>query len=105
MLSGRLVDGAGAPVAGEITLSKTFKTQTATEINAKSQGGVEESILTRAVSRPDGTFEIHANPSTRPHSIMFGFPAEAWTVRAGSFTTEVIADRGDRVDLGTVPVD
>ena len=104
VLAGRLVDAAGAPVAGEITLSKTFKTQTAVEINAKTDGGVEESILTRAVAGPDGIFEIHANPSTRPQSIMFGFPAEAWTVTAGSFTTQVIADRGDRKDLGTITV-
>jgi hypothetical protein len=104
VLTGRLVDGAGAPVMGEIALSKTFKTPTATEINAKVDDGVTESIRTRAVSRPDGTFEIHANPSTRPQSIMFGFGLEAWTVSAGGFTADVIADRGDRVDLGDVAV-
>ena len=104
VLTGRLVDRTGAPLAAEITLSKTFKTPTATEINARVDDGVEESILTRAVSRPDGTFEIHANPSTRPQSIMFGFPPEAWTVMAGGFSTSVVADRGDRVDLGTITV-
>lgn len=100
VLTGRLVDAAGAPVVGEITLSKTFKTQTAPEVLAKSHGGVEESILSRAVSRPDGTFEIHANPSTRPQTIMFGHPAEAWIVTAAGATRQVVADRGDRVDLG-----
>ena len=104
VLTGRLVDAAGAPVVGEVTLSKSFKTQTAPEVLAKTEGGIQESILTRAVSRPDGTFEIHANPSTRPQSIMFGFPPEAWTVSAGGFSTSVVADRGDRVDLGAVPV-
>lgn len=104
LMTGRLVDAAGAPVAGEITLSKTFKTPTVTEINAKVDDGVEESILTKAVAGPDGTFSIHANPSTRPHSIMFGWPAEAWTVTAGGYTTSVVADRGDHVDLGTITV-
>ena len=104
VVTGRLVDTAGAPVAGEITVSKTFTTPTANEINAKVDDGVEESIVTQAVSRGDGTFEIHANPSTRPHAVMFGWPSEAWTVSAGGFTTQVVADRGDRVDLGTVQV-
>ena len=104
VITGRLVDGAGAPVVGEVTLSKTFKTPTFTEISAKVDNGVEESIVTKAVSRPDGTFEIHANPSTRPHSIMFGWPLESWTVSAGAYSTSVVADRGDRVDLGSVGV-
>ena len=104
VLTGRLVDAAGAPVAGEITLAKTFKTPTVTEITAKVDDGVEESIVTKAVSRADGTFEIHANPSTRPHSIMFGWSPETWTVTAGSFTAQVAGERGDRVDLGTVQV-
>jgi Zinc carboxypeptidase len=104
VVTGRLADAAGAPVAGEVTLSKSFKTPTVTEIEGKKDDGVAESILTRAVSRPDGSFEIHANPSTRPHSIMFGWPAESWTVRAGTYEGSVVADRGDRVDLGTITV-
>ena len=104
VVAGRLVNAAGAPVAGEITLSKTFKTPTVNEINAKVDDGVEESIVSKAVARADGTFEIHANPSTRPHAIMFGWPQETWTVSAGGFTTQVAGERGDRVDLGTVQI-
>ena len=107
VITGTVVDAGGAPAGGaEVTLWKSFETPTAEEVHAKTDGGVSEQIQTTARTRPDGTFTVHANPSTRPHAVMFGWPAEAWTVRfaAGeqSHWTEVVGDRGDRVDLRTV---
>ena len=106
VLTGRLVDASGAPAAGKtITLTKSFKTPIAADVNAKNvDSGVPETITTVTSSRGDGTFEIHANPSTRPHMVMWGKDPEAWTVKVGSTTLEVIGDRGDRKDLGTITV-
>jgi hypothetical protein len=105
VIAGRVVDASGAPVVTEVTLSKEFNTPTAAEANAwEPNEGVAESITSTAVTRPDGTFEIHANPSTRPFTLMAGGPTEAWTVTVGSTAQQVAGDRGDRVDLGTITV-
>ena len=106
VLTGRVVDAAGAPVVTEVALSKEFKTPTAVQVKAgKPNEGVAEKILSKAVTRPDGTFEIHANPSTRPFNIMLDETArETWTVTAGSTTREVYGDRGTHADLGTITV-
>jgi hypothetical protein len=106
VLTGKVVDASGAPVAGQsITLTKSFKTPIATDVDAKNaDSGVAETITSSTPSRADGTFEIHANPSTRPHLVMWGKPAEAWTVKVGGTTLEVIGDRGDRKDLGTITI-
>ena len=102
VITGRVVDAAGAPVVAPVTLTKSFKTPRAPEIDAKIDDGVPETITSTALTRPDGSFEIHANPSTRPHSIMFGWPLESWTLNAGAASLQITGDRGDRVDLGTI---
>ena len=107
VLTGRVVDATGAPVAGQdVTLSKEFKTPTHLEVKAgEVNEGVAESLTTVHPSRADGTFEIHANPSTRPLNLYFDETAkEYWTVTIGGTTRQVYGDRGDRVDLGTITV-
>ena len=110
IISGRAVDAAGAPVAGAvIELTRTFKTPTAVEVDAKVDGGVQETILSRALTRADGTFDVHANPSTRPTTIQDGRPDEYWTVNikrdaatAPGSTHQVFLDRGTVAPLGDV---
>ena len=105
VISGRVVDAAGAPVVTEVTLSKEFNTPTAPEVKAwEPNNGVAERIESTAVTRPDGTFEIHANPSTRPFTIMADGSREDWTVTIGSVQQAVYGERGERVDLGVVTV-
>jgi hypothetical protein len=107
VLTGRVVNASGAPVGGQdVTLSKEFNTPTHVEVKAvEPNQGVAESITTVHPTRADGTFEIHANPSTRPLNLYFDETAkEFWTVTIGGTTREVYGDRGDRVDLGTITI-
>ena len=105
LITGRVTDVSGAPVGGqEVVLTKEFNTPTNVEVKAlEPDAGVAESTRSVAVTRLDGTFEIHANPSTRPFTLMVDDTArEAYTATIGSFSAPVYGDRGDRVDLGTV---
>jgi hypothetical protein len=103
VLTGRVVNGSGAPVAGAtVKLTKSFKTPVAVDVDAKKDGSVPESIASMAVTGRDGKFTVHANPSWRPTSIMFGLPKEHWTVTVGSTKKKVFLDRGDKVSLGTI---
>jgi hypothetical protein len=103
VITGRVVDGSGAPVVGAtIRLSKSFKTPVAADVAAKRDGTVPESITSTAKSGRDGSFAVHANPSMRPTSILFGLPKEYWTVTVGSTKRKVFLDRGTKVDLGTL---
>ena len=105
VITGRAVDASGAPVVTDVMLSKDFNTPTAAEVKAwEPNSGVAERIESTAVTRPDGTFEIHANPSTRPFTIMADNSREEWTVSVGSAQRSVYGERGDRVDLGVITV-
>ncbi len=100
VITGRVVDASGAPVQAAVRVGKSFETKTAAGV------GVPETIDTSAPTRPDGSFEFHVNPSTRPSVIMAGGGPEAWDVAVevagGRFETRLVLDRGDRADLGTV---
>jgi hypothetical protein len=103
VITGRVVNASGAPVSSAtVRVSKSFKTPTAAEVLAKKDGTVPETITSTAKTGRDGRFTVHANPSWRPTSIMFGLPKEHWTVTAGSAKRKVFLDRGDKVDLGTL---
>lgn len=103
VITGRLVDAGGAPVQGSVTLSKEFETPVGPEQGAAVPEKIESSIPTR----PDGSFEYHANPSTRPIPYQEG-AVEAWTVTfstgEGTTTRRVVVDRGERAELGDVQV-
>ena len=116
VVTGRVLDG-GRPVAGAVVeLTKTFNTPTAeqfeksndyTAYRTTSTDGVSETILSRALTRADGTFEVHCNPSTRPTVVQDGRESETWTVQVSDgpqqlavATRDVLVGRGDRVDLG-----
>lgn len=101
------VTGVSDATKVTITLTKSFKTPTAVEVDAKEDGGVAETIKTVATARKDGTFTVHANPSTRPTTIQDGRPKELWTVQVTApgkktITKKVFLDRGTKVDLGTL---
>lgn len=103
VVTGRVVNATGAPVAGAtVRVTKSFKSPVAADVDAKRDGSVPESIASTATTRRDGTFTVHANPSWRPTSIMFGRPKEHWTVTVGSSKRQVFLDRGTKVDLGTI---
>ncbi len=98
---------AGAPAGATVTLTKSFKTPTSVEVKAKKDGGIAESIKTVTKVGADGSFEIHANPSTRPTTIQDKRPKEFWTVTItapgqGKVTRKVHLDRGTKVDLGRI---
>jgi hypothetical protein len=103
VVTGRVLNASGAPVSGAtVRLSKSFKTPTAPEVTAKKDGTVPETITSTAKTDRNGRFTVHANPSWRPTSVMFGLPKEHWTVSVGSAKRKVFLDRGDKVDLGTL---
>lgn len=103
VITGTVVDGSGAPMAGAVVrLTKSFTTPVAVDVDAKKDGSVPESIASTAQTGRDGRFTVHANPSMRPTSIMFGLPKEHWTVTIGSTRKKVFLDRGDTVKLGTI---
>ncbi len=103
VITGRVVDDAGAPIAGAtVRLSKSFKTPIAVDVDKTKDGSVPESIASTASTGHDGRFTVHANPSMRPTSIVFKLPKEHWTVTVGGSKQQVFLDRGDQVDLGTL---
>ena len=103
VLTGRLVDSGGAGVPGTVTVTKSFETPRGPDAGAP----VPETIETSIPTRPDGIFEYHVNPSSRPLPLLDGV-TEAWTVTlatgSGSTTRSVSLDRGDRADLGAITV-
>ncbi|MDP3712332.1 MAG: M14 family zinc carboxypeptidase [Mycobacteriales bacterium] len=99
----------GAPKGATVTLTRSFKTPTAVEVDAGTDGGVAESIKTVTTVRSDGTFTVHANPSTRPTTIQDGRGKEFWTVTVTApgrkkVVKKVFLDRGTKVDLGRLSI-
>ena len=103
VITGRIVSGSGAPVAGEINLHKEFSTP----LWPGAGADYPEVIDTTMVTNDDGTFEYHTNPSTRPH-IQFEGGSEAFrltaSATAGSKSLDVTVGRGEKVDLGDLQV-
>jgi hypothetical protein len=117
VVEGRAVDADGAPVAGaEVVLTKTFRTPTAAQFEkssnysayrTKSTDGIEETIRSVARTRSDGSFVVHANPSTRPTVVQDGRESERWTfavVDGGRSSAEqtLLLERGTRARVGDV---
>jgi hypothetical protein len=103
VITGRVVTASGAPAAGAlVTLTKSFKTPVAADVEARRDGSVPETITTTAKTDRAGRFTVHANPSTRPTTIQDGRGKEFWTVKIGRTSRKVFLDRGTKVDLGTV---
>ncbi|MGH2710840.1 MAG: M14 family zinc carboxypeptidase [Actinomycetota bacterium] len=103
VITGRVVNGSGAPVAGTINLHKEF----ATPLWPGAGPDYPEVIDTTMETKADGTFEYHTNPSTRPH-IQFEGGTEAFRLTAaaasGSKSLDVVVSRGEKLDLGDVKV-
>ena len=108
VIRGRLVDAAGQPVAGTIRLRKDFSNPLwfrGDGSNPTGQASVAEFVDTVMDTGSDGTFVYHVNPSTRPHvEAEGGREAYTLTAAAGAATTtvEVVIDRGETLDLGTI---
>jgi hypothetical protein len=104
VITGRAVDRSGAPIpAAEIRLHKEFETP----LWPTTGGAYPEVIDTSMVTEPDGTFEYHTNPSTRPH-IQFEGGTESFQLKAvssfGSRSLDVVVSRGDVADLGDIQI-
>ena len=103
VISGRVVDSAGGPVAAQVTVSRPTPTET-------FLGEFVDEHYEFGADAPDGVFAVHANPSSRPHIIkpdegVVG-PREQFLVRvtAGAASREFTVDleRGEAADLGTI---
>lgn len=105
VITGRIVDGSGNPVPdADVALTKSFDTPTA------DGQLIPESVARVIRSGADGTFELHAPPSTRPHlaEAVFGGPStEPWLLALGPDgvpTVPVEAGRGEVVDLNDIAI-
>ncbi len=99
----------GAPKGATVTLTRSFSTPTAVDVDAHKDAGVRESIRTVTNVRANGTFTVHANPSTRPVTIQERRAPEHWTVTVTApgrrtVTKKVFLDRGTKVDLGRLSI-
>ena len=111
ILSGRVVDAAGNGVAATITLRKQFETllwKDGDGTNPTGKPSFTETIETTIDTAPDGTFTYAVNPSTRPY-LTFKGQHEAYRLTAAapgttSFIREVVIARGQRLDLGDLPL-
>ena len=109
VVSGRLVDASGAPVAGTVRLTKSLATPLWFDgdgANPVGLSGVDEVIDTVIDTDAQGRFEYHVNPSTRHVARRNGL-TEAYTATfaaagAGSATRSLVVERGEVVDLGAV---
>lgn len=65
-----------------------------------------ETITSTALTRADGTFEVHCNPSTRPTVVQDGRESETWTLQvsdgSGAAERVLLVERGTRIDLGAL---
>jgi hypothetical protein len=102
VISGRVVDAEGNPVAADLVVERT------TEIPLGAGGGnapYEEPSRAETGNDDDGTFAWHLPPSTTPIARESG-AVEAWTLTVitdgGSATREVVVDRGETADLGDI---
>lgn len=103
VLTGRVRAG-GRPAKARLVLTKTFETPLSPG-NPLGEDSVREKVRIVLVTRPDGSFTWHVNPSTRPYVGATG-KTEAYSLQvtaAGrSRTLRIVVDRGERLDLGTI---
>lgn len=103
VLSGK-VTAAGRPAKARLVLTKTFKTPLSPG-NPTGKDSVTEKVRLALITRPDGSFTWHINPSTRPYVGANGkIEAYRLTVTAGgrSKTLRLVIERGERLDIGTI---
>jgi hypothetical protein len=103
VITGKVVNSAGNGTQAEIRLHKEF----GTPLWPGRGSDYPEVIDTSLVTNPDGTFEYHTNPSTRPH-IAFDGGTEAFRLSAvtatGQKSLDVVIARGETKNLGTLAV-
>lgn len=131
VVTGRVVNAAGNPVAAKVRAHKFVETPTApvetgsgvidddpadTGQNILPESDrimVPETVDTHLMVEADGTFVFHLPPSTRPHLFEeeFGGPdlREPWEIivegaNGGTVTIPVFGERGESADLGTITV-
>ena len=115
IVRGRAVTTGGKPVPAQLTLTKTFDTKLWKDgdgSNPLGQSTVRERIETAMTTGPDGVFEWHVNPSTRPAveaAAQDDSQRETYllTVTGPSgegYSRRLVVRRGQVVDLGTVTV-
>jgi hypothetical protein len=109
VLRGRAVGADGLPVAAELAVDKEFDThlwKSGDGNNPTGQKSIHESIHLDSATGPDGTFEWHLNPSTRPTEIDAG-RTESYRVTltaagGGTRSVDVVLRRGEALNLGDV---
>ena len=96
VITGRVAGGAA-----KLTLSKTFKTPLSPN-NPIGEKSVTEKLRYSIPTERNGSFEWHVGPSTRPY--VKGTESYTLTITAGgkTKTMQVVVDRGQRLDLGTI---
>jgi hypothetical protein len=104
VITGRVRDASGAPVAGAVELSKTFDIPLWKDGNASNPAGlpsISEDHASAMATDEDGAFAFHVNPSRRPYESGAGVPYTLKVTADGSTTSrEVRINRGQVVDLG-----
>ncbi len=105
IVSGRVVDGAGRPVAAKLQIVKRFSSPQWPN-NPAGIDSIKEAQKMSMVAAPDGGFTWHLSPSTRPHvEEKGGTEAYSLVVSApglGSRTIQVVVNRGQHVRIGTI---
>jgi len=109
VLTGRLVDGDGNPVTGTLDLHQDFDVRLWRDgngANPTGQPSVPDAVDTTIDTEDDGTFTWHVNPSTRPYLRLAGVDDVPYrlTAQTGSLSAavDVVANRGDVLDLGDI---
>lgn len=102
VITGRVVDGAGRPVAADLLIEKEFETPLSTttddgvpRLNGPSHPEAQSLRLGAGI---DGTFEWHLPPSTRP----IAQKPESYMLSIGERTMPITIARGETIDLGTI---
>lgn len=98
VLKGRVAGGNA-----RLTITKTFKTPLSPG-NPFGKNAITEKLEMTIRTGPDGTFEWHVTPSSRP----FEKKTESYTltivVDGERVTKEIVVDRGGVLDLGTIRI-
>jgi hypothetical protein len=110
VIRGRVVSGSGSGVQAELVTRKRFQSPLWLFGDGTAPGGRkehEEIFEARTRTAPNGTFEWHVNPSTRPHVQRDG-GEESYELAvispAGGTVREIVVARGDVLDLGNIGV-
>ncbi|MFP5309991.1 MAG: M14 family zinc carboxypeptidase [Actinomycetes bacterium] len=101
------------PAAGEVRVTKRYpirlwKQDGSGDENPLKQFAVEETVDSRHVTRADGSFELHLNPSTQP-KVEFAGGREAYDISfvlpdGRGAMRRMVVERGKVVDLGTIAI-